>query len=48
MSPQQLRNGCSNPGRKLRKNHYHGLPFKVTNDFEFIAREVRELMASWA
>ncbi|MGQ7159398.1 hypothetical protein ACUODF_60040, partial [Escherichia coli] len=24
---------------KLRKNHYHGLPFKVTNYFEFIARE---------
>jgi hypothetical protein len=30
---------------KLRKNHYHGLPFKVTNYFEFIARETRELMA---
>ncbi len=30
---------------KLRKNHYHGLPFKVTNYFDFIARETRELMA---
>lgn len=33
------------PDEKLRKNHYHGLPFKVTNYFDFIARETRELMA---
>lgn len=38
--------GVATQDEKLRKNHYHGLPFKVTNYFEFIAREVRELMAS--
>lgn len=37
--------GVATQDDKLRKNHYHGLPFKVTNYFEFIAREVRELMA---
>ncbi len=38
--------GVATQDDKLRKNHYHGLPFKVTNYFEFIARETRELMAS--
>jgi glutamate synthase (NADPH/NADH) large chain len=37
--------GVATQDEKLRKNHYHGLPFKVTNYFEFIARETRELMA---
>ncbi|STW27006.1 glutamate synthase subunit alpha [Klebsiella michiganensis] len=38
--------GVATQDDKLRKNHYHGLPFKVTNYFEFIARETRELMAA--
>ncbi|MBT0725825.1 glutamate synthase large subunit [Rosenbergiella australiborealis] len=38
--------GVATQDEKLRKNHYHGLPFKVTNYFEFIARETREIMAS--
>lgn len=38
--------GVATQDDKLRKNHYHGLPFKVTNYFEFIARETREIMAS--
>lgn len=37
--------GVATQDEKLRKNHYHGLPFKVTNYFDFIARETRELMA---
>ncbi|WP_258576557.1 glutamate synthase large subunit [Candidatus Pantoea persica] len=38
--------GVATQNDKLRKNHYHGLPFKVTNYFEFIARETREIMAN--
>ena len=45
MPPEQLCNGRCYRDEKLRKNHYHGLPFKVTNYFDFIARETRELMA---
>ncbi len=45
LPPEQLRYRRGDPDDKLRKNHYHGLPFKVTNYFEFIARETRELMA---
>ncbi|WP_162871324.1 glutamate synthase-related protein, partial [Klebsiella pneumoniae] len=30
---------------KLRRDHYHGLPERVTNYFQFIARETREIMA---
>jgi glutamate synthase (NADPH/NADH) large chain len=45
LPPEQLRNRCCYQDEKLRKNHYHGLPFKVTNYFDFIARETRELMA---
>lgn len=37
--------GVATQDDKLRQNHYHGLPFKVTNYFDFIARETRELMA---
>lgn len=38
--------GVATQDEKLRNNHYRGLPFKVTNYFEFIARETREIMAS--
>ncbi|QKJ85453.1 Glutamate synthase large subunit [Paramixta manurensis] len=37
--------GVATQDEKLRKNHYHGLPYRVTNYFEFIAHETRELMA---
>lgn len=37
--------GVATQDEKLRKNHFHGLPFKVTNYFHFIAQETRELMA---
>ncbi|WP_034943668.1 glutamate synthase large subunit [Erwinia oleae] len=37
--------GVATQDEKLRKNHYHGLPYRVTNYFEFIARETREIMA---
>lgn len=37
--------GVATQDEKLRQHHYHGLPFKVTNYFEFIARETREIMA---
>lgn len=37
--------GVATQDEKLRNDHYHGVPFKVTNYFEFIARETRELMA---
>ncbi|MBW0636195.1 hypothetical protein JET22_14345, partial [Escherichia coli] len=38
--------GVATQDDKLRKNHYHGLPFKVTNYFEFIARETGQLPAT--
>ncbi|OON39275.1 glutamate synthase large subunit [Izhakiella australiensis] len=37
--------GVATQDEKLRKNHYHGLPLRVTNYFQFIARETREIMA---
>lgn len=37
--------GVATQDEKLRNNHYHGLPFKVINYFNFIARETREIMA---
>ncbi|PKH25810.1 glutamate synthase large subunit [Enterobacterales bacterium CwR94] len=37
--------GVATQDDKLRKNHYHGLPYKVTNYFQFIAQETREIMA---
>lgn len=37
--------GVATQDEKLRKNHYHGLPYRVTNYFQFIAQETRELMA---
>ncbi|KAA8999254.1 glutamate synthase large subunit [Affinibrenneria salicis] len=37
--------GVATQDEKLRNNHYHGLPERVTNYFQFIAQETRELMA---
>lgn len=38
--------GVATQDETLRKNHYHGLPFKVTHYFQFIAQETRQIMAS--
>lgn len=38
--------GVATQDDKLRRDHYHGLPLRVTNYFHFIARETREIMAS--
>ncbi|HGE8302087.1 TPA: glutamate synthase large subunit [Serratia marcescens] len=37
--------GVATQDDKLRRDHYHGLPERVTNYFQFIARETREIMA---
>ncbi len=37
--------GVATQDEKLRKNHFHGLPERVVNYFQFIAREIREIMA---
>jgi glutamate synthase (NADPH) large chain len=37
--------GVATQDEKLRRNHYHGLPERVTNYFKFIAQETREIMA---
>jgi hypothetical protein len=37
--------GVATQDEKLRNDHYHGLPERVTNYFQFIARETREIMA---
>lgn len=37
--------GVATQDDKLRRDHYHGLPERVINYFNFIARETRELMA---
>ncbi|MDN6019194.1 MAG: glutamate synthase large subunit, partial [Enterobacterales bacterium] len=37
--------GVATQDEKLRRNHFHGLPERVANYFQFIARETRELMA---
>ncbi|MGV3346524.1 glutamate synthase large subunit [Enterobacteriaceae bacterium LUAb1] len=37
--------GIATQDDKLRQYHYHGLPYKVTRYFQFIARETREIMA---
>lgn len=37
--------GVATQDEKLRQNHYHGLPYRVTNYFQFIAQETREIMA---
>ncbi|MFC3394114.1 glutamate synthase large subunit [Brenneria rubrifaciens] len=37
--------GVATQDEKLRRDHYHGLPERVTNYFQFIAHETRMLMA---
>ncbi|MCL6408829.1 glutamate synthase large subunit, partial [Dickeya dadantii] len=37
--------GVATQDEKLRRDHYHGLPERVTNYFHFIAHETRVLMA---
>ncbi|WP_395754834.1 glutamate synthase large subunit [Edwardsiella ictaluri] len=37
--------GVATQDEKLRRDHFHGLPLRVTHYFHFIARETRELMA---
>ncbi|MEC5319946.1 glutamate synthase large subunit [Brenneria populi subsp. brevivirga] len=37
--------GVATQDEKLRREHYHGLPDRVTNYFKFIAHETRMLMA---
>ncbi|QDF66293.1 glutamate synthase large subunit [Shewanella sp. SNU WT4] len=37
--------GIATQNKQLRDNHYHGLPQKVMNYFEFIAEEVRGYLA---
>ncbi|WP_127959643.1 glutamate synthase large subunit [Serratia microhaemolytica] len=37
--------GVATQDEKLRRDHYRGLPERVMNYFQFIARETRELMA---
>ncbi|WP_409160243.1 glutamate synthase large subunit [Pectobacterium sp. B2J-2] len=37
--------GVATQDEKLRRDHYHGLPDRVTNYFQFIAHETRVLMA---
>ncbi|MGL9722313.1 glutamate synthase large subunit [Sodalis sp. (in: enterobacteria)] len=37
--------GVATQDEKLRRDHYHGLPERVTNYFHFIAQETREIMA---
>ncbi|KEK29201.1 glutamate synthase large subunit [Shewanella xiamenensis] len=38
--------GVATQDKKLRDNHYHGLPERVMTYFEFVAEEVREWMAT--
>ncbi|WKS80711.1 glutamate synthase large subunit [Edwardsiella tarda] len=37
--------GVATQDEKLRRDHFHGLPLRVSHYFHFIARETRELMA---
>ena len=37
--------GVATQNEKLRREHYHGLPERVINYFQFMARDVREIMA---
>ncbi|MGL4984288.1 MAG: glutamate synthase large subunit, partial [Plesiomonas sp.] len=37
--------GVATQDEKLRRDHYHGLPERVINYFQFIAEETRQLMA---
>ena len=38
--------GIATQNEELRQKHYHGLPERVMNYFHFLARDVREIMAS--
>lgn len=38
--------GVATQDETLRKKHYHGIPSRVISYFEFIGREVRELLAT--
>jgi glutamate synthase (NADPH/NADH) large chain len=38
--------GIATQNKTLRDLHYHGLPERVMNYFEFLARDVREILAS--
>jgi glutamate synthase (NADPH/NADH) large chain len=38
--------GIATQNQKLRELHFHGLPERVMNYFQFLARDVRELLAS--
>ena len=38
--------GVATQNEELRRKHYHGLPERVMNYFQFLARDVREIMAS--
>jgi len=37
--------GVATQNEQLRRDHYHGLPERVINYFQFLARDVREIMA---
>ena len=38
--------GIATQNKTLREMHYHGLPERVINYFQFLARDVREILAS--
>jgi glutamate synthase (NADPH/NADH) large chain len=38
--------GIATQNRELREKHFHGLPERVINYFQFLARDVREILAS--
>ena len=38
--------GVATQNKKLREEHFHGLPERVMNYFQFLARDVRETLAS--
>ena len=38
--------GIATQNKKLRDEHFHGLPEQVINYFQFLARDVREILAS--
>jgi glutamate synthase (NADPH/NADH) large chain len=38
--------GVATQNQELREKHFHGLPERVMNYFRFLARDVREIMAS--
>ena len=37
--------GIATQNKKLREEHFHGLPERVMNYFQFLARDVREILA---